>query len=161
MEKKKRGRPKLSLEEKQQRKAQALKLVEENQHLAGDTITKGGRPTKYQSEYCEKLIDFMSQGYSYEAFAGKLRVAKSTLYEWEKNHSEFSNAKKIAFGVNRVFWERMGIDNLVNLSRGDSLNQTVWIFNMKNRFNWRDKVETETQVSLSDELKDLADKLPD
>lgn len=101
----------------------------------------GGRPTKYKPEYCQKLIDIMSEGFSYEAAAAKIGVNKTTLYEWEKHFEEFSNAKEQAFEMNRVFWESAGIEGLWNEKDERQLNNTVWVFNMKNRFGWRDKVE--------------------
>jgi hypothetical protein len=118
-----------------------------------------GRPTKYRPYYCGLLIEKMSEGFSYEAFAGFVSVAVDTLYEWEKNFKEFSDAKKVAFTKNRVFWEKACIDNLINSTtstRGKdgstkteskSLNNAAWIFNMKNRFHWRDRME----VSSDDE----------
>lgn len=101
----------------------------------------GGRPSKYKPEYCELLIKEMSRGFSFEAVAGLLEVNVDTLYEWVKKHKEFSDAKKIAFGRNRYFWEKIGIDNIKNIYQGDNLNTTLWIFNMKNRFGWRDTKE--------------------
>ena len=51
-----------------------------------------GRPTEYRPEYCERVIEFMSQGYSLTAFAGSIRVARDTVYEWIKAHRDFSDA---------------------------------------------------------------------
>ena len=52
---------------------------------------------------------------------------------------EFLKYYKKAELKNREFWERKGIE-LVNGATG---NAAVWIFNMKNRFNWRDKTEVD------------------
>ena len=80
----------------------------------------GGRPSKYKEEYCDLLIQEMGRGYSYEAFAGIIGVADVTLYEWEKVHPEFSRAKKEAFQKSRVFWETLGIDNIINKTDSES-----------------------------------------
>lgn len=93
-----------------------------------------GRPTLYKPEYCEKLIEHMAEGLSYEAFAGAVRVSVDTLYQWEKDQPDFSEAKKIGVGVSRIFWEKMGIAGV----HAEVFNASVWIFNMKNRFRWRD-----------------------
>lgn len=45
-----------------------------------------GRPTDYREEYCDTAVDFMAQGYSKEALAGKLGVTKKTLYTWIDKH---------------------------------------------------------------------------
>lgn len=52
----------------------------------------GGRPSEYRPEYCQAVIDCMAQGFSLTAFAGSIRVAKDTVYEWIKTHPQFSDA---------------------------------------------------------------------
>ena len=100
-----------------------------------------GQPTKYKKEYCQKLVDFMAQGYSFEAFAGHVSVDRDTIYEWANVHKEFSDAKKEAFSKSREFWEQIALKNLHLPHQGGSFNATVWIFNMKNRFGWKDNIE--------------------
>lgn len=99
----------------------------------------GGRPTKYDPSFCEKVIEFMRQGDSKEAVAGRLEIAKDTLYRWAKEHEEFSDAIKRGETLSQVFWEDMGKDMVLS-GQGSA---SSWIFNMKNRFSWRDKSETE------------------
>ena len=53
---------------------------------------KMGRPTEYKPEYCQAVIDAMSRGLSLTAFAGTIKVAKSSIYEWLSTHSDFSDA---------------------------------------------------------------------
>ena len=98
-----------------------------------------GQPTKYKPEYCQKLIDHMATGLSYETFGAVIDVATSTIYLWEDEHPEFSEAKKIAFNKCRIWWESHATDYLVNSPNGKSLNASIWIFNMKNRFKWTDR----------------------
>ena len=107
-----------------------------------------GRPTSYKPEYCNQLIEHMARGLSYESFAGSIGVSKQTIYDWEKVNKEFLDAKEIGLEKSRIFWEEIGIDHIINVSesfgkdagsKSTSLNSTVWIFNMKNRFGWRDK----------------------
>jgi transcriptional regulator with XRE-family HTH domain len=106
-----------------------------------------GRPSDYDPVYCAMLVDHMAEGFSYESFAGKIGTTRATLYNWEKQHPEFLDAKKHAFEACLQFWEAQGIKGLWNESFKDddgttvsrSVNASVWIFNMKNRFKWRDK----------------------
>lgn len=115
---------------------------------------KPGRKTDYKTQYCDELIDHMSKGYSYESFAGSIGVVKKTLYNWEESFLEWGEAKEIAFEKCRLFWEKLGIDHVINTSdsfgegqsSSRSLNSTVWIFNMKNRFKWRDKQPDEVDT---------------
>lgn len=110
------------------------------------TITRGipmpvGRPTKYKPEYCEMLIEHMASGLSYDTFPAVANCSLAVLYDWEKRHPEFLEAKKEAFNRNRLFWEKVGIEGMFMGGKDNPFNATVWIFNMKNRFSWRDKVE--------------------
>lgn len=112
-----------------------------------------GAPSKYKKVYCKQIIDLMAQGYSIEACGGEIGVHKDTIYEWVKIYPEFSDAKKIGESKSRLFWEKLGILHIVNKSDAESwheggsksksraLNASAWIFNMKNRFGWKDKIE--------------------
>lgn len=103
---------------------------------------KVGRPSEYNPEYCDKLITHMSEGLSFESFAGTIGVSKQALYDWTKVHDEFLYAKEIGFEKSRLFWETAGI----NLAVKGIGNATAFVFNMKNRFRgeWNDKTEVET-----------------
>lgn len=116
-----------------------------------------GRPSLYKPEYDQMLIDHMATGLSFESFAAITDTCKDTLYEWAKVHPSFSDAKKKAVQKCRLFWEKLGVDHILNISetskssdgsnysKSKSLNASIWIFNMKNRFKdeWREKQETE------------------
>lgn len=116
-----------------------------------------GRPSLYKPEYCDKLIEHMAKGLSFESFAGSVGVCRNTLYDWAKAHPEFDKAKDMALERARIFWEQLGITHILNESESThglgsssrSLNSTVWMFNMKNRFGWRDKQPGEVDVSVN------------
>ena len=121
-----------------------------------------GRPTKYRKEFCEKLIEHMSKGLSYESFAGQIDVDRSQLYIWEKKHNEFHDAKKRAVEKCLLHWEKIGYAGMLGseISMGDrkinmkNFQTSMWIFQMKNRFKWTDrqehKVEDTTEVNKED-----------
>lgn len=107
-----------------------------------------GRPTKYDPKYCQMLIDHMATGLSFETFGATIDVARATIFNWADEHAEFLDAKKRAFDKCQVFWEKIGVDHILNVTekRGfdsttQSLNTGVWVFNMKNRFKWTDRIE--------------------
>ncbi len=100
-----------------------------------------GQPTKYKPEYCEQLIKHMSEGMSFESFGGILQVDKQTLYNWREMHSEFFDSYKKGLMISLAFWEKIG--NAATLGKVPGFNATSWIFNMKNRFKWKDRIETE------------------
>jgi hypothetical protein len=101
-----------------------------------------GRPSKYDEKFCQMLIDHMAKGLSYETFGPSINVAQSTVELWEK-HPEFSGAKKEAFGKCRLFWESIGIEGIWNEKDGRVLNTGNYVFQMKNRFKWTDRVEVQ------------------
>ena len=100
---------------------------------------QNGRPTKYDGPYhSEEVIKYMSKGYSKEACAGLFGISKQTFYNWASKHPEFLDAIKRGETASLLYWERTGLEGVQS---GNKFNATVWIFNMKNRFGWRDKKE--------------------
>lgn len=98
-----------------------------------------GFPTKYKPEYCDELIEYMACGMSFDSFAGKVGVNIATVYDWAEANEEFFEAKKIGFAKCKDFWEKVGIKGVTG--KIDGFNVAAYIFNMKNRFGWRDKVD--------------------
>lgn len=107
---------------------------------------KGGRPTKYKEEYCEKVIEVMREGASKVEFCAEIGISKQTFYEWLGIHKEFSDSVKVAELLSQAWWERKGRQATFN---SEGFNATSYIFNMKNRFkdDWRDKQEVDTKHS--------------
>ena len=104
-----------------------------------------GRPTKYDKKYCEVVIELMAKGYSKEACAGYIGIAKNTLYEWAKANPDFQDAISIGEAKSQFFWESMATDYTVFSKNGKQINGQVYGLNMKNRFNWSDKKEVTTE----------------
>lgn len=117
-----------------------------------------GRPPEYKPEYCQMLIDHMATGMSYETFAATINTCRATLYNWEKQFPDFLDAKKQAVEAGQQFWEKIAIDHLVERDKGDKVNSAMWIFNMKNRFKWRDRHEIEADEETKKAIR-LAYKL--
>ncbi len=121
-----------------------------------------GRPTDYDPKYCAMLIEHMAGGLSYESFAGVIGKFRATLYNWEKAHPAFLDAKKEGSEKNLLYWETAGQKGLWEETEYNeqgkpiykkALNSTVWIFSMKNRHKWRDRQEIE--VAKEDETEKL------
>lgn len=110
-----------------------------------------GAPTKYRIEFCEIVLEKMSEGYSKEAVAGFLGITERTLYNWQEKHEEFFQSLKEGERLSQIFWESKGIDYLTHTKNSKQLNSTSWIFNMKNRFGWTDKKE----VNIGEDSKDV------
>ncbi|NQX99779.1 MAG: hypothetical protein HRT70_01350 [Flavobacteriaceae bacterium] len=104
-----------------------------------------GRPTSYREEYAEMLIQHMSQGMTYTSFAGhpEVRVNVDTLYNWEKLHPAFSEAKSIGKAASEYFLLEAGHSSLFDKQ---NFNTTMWYMMMKNMHGWRDKQETTVEA---------------
>lgn len=87
----------------------------------------------------------MSRGYSYESFAGVIRVHVSIMYDWEARHWEWKRAKEEAFAACRLWWEKQVVDNILN----PQLQGSVWTINMQNRFGWKTKAHNEIDAYVS------------
>lgn len=104
-----------------------------------------GAPTKYDPKYCKMLIQYAktAEG-SFRAFAAKLEVDPETLYEWAKQHPEFSKAKRVAKALNEKAMYDIGLKGM----RGKTASgawQTAWVFSMKARHGWREEGNDEPE----------------
>ena len=123
-------------------------MIEQKETIKG----KVGRPTKYKEEYCEMLIEHMSEGYSFDSFGGIIEVDETTLYEWEKTHKEFSLSKSIGTQKSMVWWEKVGRKGMIN--EIPFFNDRIWRLNMINRFRskWSDGTKNENNDKVKTEI---------
>ena len=104
-----------------------------------------GRPNKYKPEYCEELIEFMAQGYTFKAYAGHIKCAYSTVKEWVHKYPEFGEAKKIG----QMACEKA----LLTIGRGLATgkvkgNAQVWMFMMRNICKWTNEITIKDEKTL-------------
>lgn len=71
-----------------------------------------GRPTKYDPAMCEKVIECGKQGMSRAEIAAELDISIDSLYRYQHEHQEFSDALQRAYGLALAWWERQGRTNL-------------------------------------------------
>ncbi|KAK6020560.1 hypothetical protein OSTOST_13784, partial [Ostertagia ostertagi] len=104
---------------------------------------KGGRPTDYRPEYCERVIQLGREGASKAEMAFALGVSKTTLNSWAANNPEFLTAVNEAVELAQGWWEHNGKKAVFGEVPG--FNATAFIFTMKNRFpdDWREKTQQE------------------
>lgn len=134
---------------------------------------KNGRPLgsdEYRQEYDQMIIDCMEKGASAVEFAASVGVAKSTIYEWAKNHQSFSNAFTRARTMCQAWWERQGRTNLQDKTERDEeakittttrFNDRLWNKNMACRFRdeWVEKKDISLSVPLDSDKNLLAELL--
>ena len=102
----------------------------------------GGRPTKYNPEYCEKIIEMGKYGASKHEMALDLDINFSTFLLWQQEHEEFSKAVKEATAISQAWWEKKG--RIATFGETPNFNATSYIFNMKNRYKWKDRHDITT-----------------
>jgi hypothetical protein len=83
-------------------------------------------------------LEHLSEGLTFLSFAGVVKCNKDSLYEWEKKHPEFSAAKKVGTMISYLYWDKLN-KNLCSGKNMEGVVPSIFIFNMKNRFQWRDK----------------------
>ena len=114
------------------------------------TKNKGGRPKKYSKEWADKqaalIPDLMKEGESIAHVSVALGISIETLYQCKKVSVKFSDAIKQGVTQSEVWWTDLGRDLATGEKTG---NATVWIFNMKNRFKWRDTKKDYIQLDLT------------
>jgi transposase len=108
-------------------------------YIPKDDLMPGGRPSKYQESFCDEIINLMAEGYSLTAAASVLGIHKDTVYAWEKEIPEFSDAVKLARGKRTYKLET----DLLQAKEGPIV--TSRIFALKNACadEWREKVTQE------------------
>ncbi|MGV0817839.1 hypothetical protein [Martelella sp. AMO21009] len=103
----------------------------------------GGRPSKYDPAFCERVVELGAEGASLTEMAADIGVVRDTIYSWADTHAEFFDALKRASELSQSYWERLGREGTTGKISG--FNALSYIFQMKNRFprDWRDRKEIE------------------
>lgn len=107
-----------------------------------------GRPKKYDPKYCKEIVNWMARGFSIMSFAGKIGVDERTIYYWVAKYPDLNQAIKIGKAKSVLFWERVGMLGLMGKIQGFSA--VTWIFQMKNRWGWSDKLSVDLDNTSSE-----------
>ena len=66
-----------------------------------------GLAKKYEDTFPDRLIIFMKDGYSFEAFGAEVYAGRTTLYRWCKEYPEFQEAREIGEAFALKFFEKL------------------------------------------------------
>lgn len=108
-----------------------------------------GRPTKYTPDLVDRVPAMFEEGESIAEVCMELGVSKDAFNKWREKYPEFNAAVKDGLARSEAWWiklGRLGGSGLVKIQ------PATWVFNMKNRFDWRDKTETEHKGEVSSKL---------
>jgi transposase len=125
----------------------------------------GGRPTKYDPAFCDRVEKEMAKGFSLTAFAGLIGVSRATINNWMAENPEFLEAVSRAKALRLVHWEKAAMK--VAMSGGGPGTATVIVFGLKNMGSddWSDtskveaKVESKVEVSPDAAFADFVGRL--
>lgn len=113
---------------------------------------------KSGKDWARELIALYSEGRSDAEVASEMKI---TIREYHKQIDENPTfAKLVEFGrtLCLAWWEGQGRLQLTN----KSFNTPLWVFQMKNKFGWAEKVDTKTEtldtVTSLDELRNRVAK---
>lgn len=100
-----------------------------------------GRPSKYQPEFCEQVIEFGAQGMARVEWAGQFGVTRQTLANWEAAHPEFLDSTTHARELSAAWWAAQGREGIWS----KSFNAVAYRLQVLNRFpdDWRDRQSVE------------------
>ena len=82
-----------------------------------------------------------ANGESVAEVALQIGISKGTFYNWVNKYPKFREAYAQGQFVCEAWWMQLGRAGAAGRVR--NVNATMWIFNMKNRFKWRDRPDPE------------------
>lgn len=105
----------------------------------------GGRPKdevidRLKEGWQTRFLEMGKEGCSDVEIRAEFGISSDLWWRWIDEDQEFSATAKAAKAACHAKWEQMGRKMAFGEVEG---NPTTWIFNMKNRFNWRDKQDVE------------------
>lgn len=106
----------------------------------------------------DKLIllrGWARDGLTNEQIANNIGINTCTLYEWKKKNTDISNALKETREIADYEVENALYKNAIN---GNVTAQIFWLKNRKS-FNWREKVDVETNKEQLDKVEELLSKI--
>jgi hypothetical protein len=106
-----------------------------------------GQPTKYDPAYCDQVVEWGKQGYSREMIAGELDVSWNTLLNWMEAHPAFLEALESAKMHEMIFFEKIGIQYMVERPQGDRLNSSIWGRSLAARFPQKYRENSKVEVT--------------
>ena len=104
-----------------------------------------GRPTDYKPEYCQMLIDHMSNGGMIETFGPTIGVCRKTLYTWRIEQPEFLHAFNVGLDLHLQYMMDKASPHLVERFQGPKVNTGLFKLLMANIHGWREKEESKQQ----------------
>ena len=126
------------------------------EHFADDALEilrphTRGRPTKYDPEFCERVMELGALGKSLTQIAVGLGVARQRLYDWQERYPDFRDAITRARELSMAWWEEQGQLGLF----ASSFSASAFAFQMRNRFPDHYRDTRHKEVDAGDRLAEV------
>lgn len=99
---------------------------------------KVGRPSNYKPEFCDLVVELMSQGLSISAVAAEIGVGRQKLLDWQKTNEEFRVACEAGKELAQKWWEDLAMDVATGKASSHEVykkaNHGMIMFMMSRRF---------------------------
>lgn len=105
---------------------------------------------KYKKEFAEKLPAMFANGEDVAEVAVLLGVTRKTFYNWVGQHKAFAAAYEQGKLASEAWWCKLG---RAGATGKISIQPSIWIFNMKNKFGYRDQPMNEEDEQKAQPIK--------
>ena len=95
---------------------------------------------KYRKSMCDDLPALFENGEAVEEVCVQLGISRRAFYDWVDKYPEFAAAYEMGRLASDAWWLRLG---RAGATGKVNVQPSLWIFNMKNRLGWRDKIEVD------------------
>jgi hypothetical protein len=95
---------------------------------------KRGRPTRYDSAFCERAIELGKEGKSRTQISAELDIHPRLLAHWEEAHEEFRHALELSRAHAMAHWEMLAQAHMIEIPGGPKVNTGLWSRSMAARF---------------------------
>ena len=108
-----------------------------------------GPESLYREEFCEEIIDLMSQGYTFAACAGFLGVSYETLLNWRDRHPALARVWARGKVARAYRWESCALDVVRTGGTGGQVTMIIRGLQSLGLDEWRDKQEIKHSGAIS------------
>lgn len=120
-------------------------------------MAQRGRPTAYEPEFCDQVIELGKAGKSKAQMAAHFDVSRQTIDNWADAHADFLEALNRAMAHCQDWWETKGQEGMEK----PGFNAAVWKKSVEARFREdyteRQEQTVRAEVVTTVELRPLTD----
>lgn len=88
--------------------------------------------------WAKEIVEFYKQGYSDAEVAASMNITMRQFNSMLADNPTFNKLVEFGRTLSLAWWESQSRKNIGN----KSFNTPLWVFTMKNKYGWADKIET-------------------